>query len=51
MYAGQTITLQARNASTGGTWTSSDPSIVSVTKSGTDSVSYTHLDVYKRQEP
>ena len=36
MYAGQTITLQARNASTGGTWTSSDPSIVSVTKSGTD---------------
>ena len=35
MYAGQTIRLEARNALIGGTWTSSDPSVVSVEESGT----------------
>ena len=35
MYAGQTIKLEARNALIGGTWTSSDPSVVSVEESGT----------------
>ena len=36
MYVGQTIRLEARNALIGGTWTSSDSSIVSVEHSGTD---------------
>ena len=44
MYAGQTIRLEARNALDGGTWTSSDPSIVSVKESGTGGYPYAVVD-------
>ena len=44
MYAGQTIRLEARNAIDGGTWISSDPTIVSVKESGTGGYPYAVVD-------
>ena len=44
MYAGQTIRLEVRNALDGGTWTSSDPTIVSVKESGTGGYPYAVVD-------